>query len=61
MKDWAYTLRPMRTRQLVNPHASMKVPVADLKRAPGGKGSKGGSYLLILCGAHTTPGGAGIY
>ena len=45
MNDWAYTLRPMRTRQLVNPHASMEVPVADLKRAPGGKGSKGGILL----------------
>ena len=42
MNNWAYTLHPMRTRQLVNPHASMEVPVADLKRAPGGKGSKGG-------------------
>ena len=42
MNDWAYTLCPMRTRQLVNPHASMEVPVADLKWAPGGKGSKGG-------------------
>ena len=45
MNDWAYTLRPIWTRQLVNPHASMEVPVADLKRAPGGKGSKGGILL----------------
>ena len=45
MNDWAYILRPMRTRQLVNLHASMEVPVADLKRAPGGKGSKGGILL----------------
>ena len=42
MNNWAYTLCPMRTRQLVNPHASMEVPVADLKRAPQGKGSKRG-------------------
>ena len=42
MNDWAYTLCPMQTRQLVNLHASMEVPVADLKWAPGGKGSKGG-------------------
>ena len=45
MNDWAYILRPMWTRQLVNPHASMEVPVADLKQAPGGKGSKGGILL----------------
>ena len=68
MNDWAYTLRPMQTRQLVNPHASMEVPVVDLKRAPGGKGSKGGIlstytaqssynsgrrwYLLVLDTSH---------
>ena len=42
MNDWTYTLCLMWTRQLVNPHASIEVPVADLKWAPGGKGSKGG-------------------
>ena len=68
MNDWAYTLCPMRTRQLVNPHASMEVPVADLKWAPGGRGSKGGIlstytvrsscnsgrrwYLLVLNTSH---------
>ena len=45
MNDWAYILRPIQTRQLVNPHASMEVPVTDLKQAPGGKGSKGGILL----------------
>ena len=33
--------------KLVNPHASMEVPVADLKRAPGGKGSKGGDPINL--------------
>ena len=47
MNDWAYILRPIQTRQLVNPHASMEVPVADLKRAPGGKGSKGGDPINL--------------
>ena len=42
MNDWAYTLCPMWTRQLLNPHASMEVPVADLKWDLGGKGCKGG-------------------
>ena len=49
MNDWAYTLCPMRTRQLVNPNASMEVPVADLKQAPGGKGSKGGDPIDLYC------------
>ena len=49
MNDWAYTLCPMWTRQLVNPHASMEVPVADLKWAPGGKGSKGGDPINLYC------------
>ena len=47
MNDWAYILRPIQTRQLVNPHASMEVPVADLRRAPLGKGSKGGDPINL--------------
>ena len=68
MNDWAYTFCPIWTRQLVNPHASIEVPVADLKWAPRGKGSKGGIlstytgrsscnsgrhwYLLVLSTSH---------
>ena len=45
MNDWAYILRPIPTRQLVNPHASMEVPVADLKRALGAKAPTEGILL----------------